>query len=92
MTQTRSWNWGSKLLAGTGLGLALALGVSSILVSLLSFLPLGVAAQAGMWGVVPVWLSVLGASVAFRRAGRLWLGLGGATVVVWAIAFLLRTV
>lgn len=84
-------DWVSKTLAGTLLGLALALSASGILSDLSKPMPLPVRGQLAMWLVPPVWLCTLGFVYFFSSGRRAWLWLGAANVVVGLAWWALRT-
>lgn len=78
-------DWLSKSLAGSLLGLTLALGCSGLLNLLLHSLPAAVRAQFVMWSVAPVWLGVLSGSFLFASGARAWRGLALANLLVFGV-------
>lgn len=84
-------DWISKTLAGTLLGLALALGASGLFSHLNAGMPLSVRGQLAMWMVPPVWLGTLGGVYFFASGLRAWLWLGGATVLTYGALLALRS-
>lgn len=83
-------DWVAKTLAGSVLGLALALGASGVFSQLNAGMPLSVRGQLAMWMVPPVWLVVLGAVYFFQSGLRAWLWLGGASLLVHGLLWALR--
>lgn len=83
-------DWLAKSIAGTLLGLLLAIGVSSLFNLAATAMPLGVRAQLAMWLVPPVWFGVLSFSYLFASGWRAWLWLGSANALVFAIATAMR--
>lgn len=83
-------DWLSKTLAGVLLGLLLAFGASGLLSLLLLPLALPTRGQLVMWSVAPVWLLVCSSVYFFRSGLRAWLGLGAATLLVYALWYALR--
>lgn len=73
ISKSETLGWWSKIIAGLLLGYALAIGSSGLLHMLLAGGPPSGNAQLIMWLVIPIWLSVLGVSVAFDRARDVWL-------------------
>lgn len=76
-------DWVSKTLAGTLLGLALALGASGVFSQLNAAMPLPVRGQLAMWMVPPLWLGTLGLVYFFQSGLRAWLWLGGANLLAY---------
>ncbi|HEX5660748.1 MAG TPA: hypothetical protein VFX59_26325 [Polyangiales bacterium] len=74
-------DWGSKTLAGALLGLSLALACSALFARLAGGIAPPIRAQLTMWMVMPIWLSVLGATYFFESGKRAWLWLALANVV-----------
>lgn len=85
-------DWLSKSLAGTVLGLVLAMACSGLFTLATRTIEPGIRAQLAMWLVSPVWMGVL-ASVFLFSSGRLaWQCLLVASVVAWsayAVAYLI---
>jgi hypothetical protein len=83
-------DWGSKTLAGTLLGLCLALGCSAVFARLVGDVAPPIKAQLAMWMVIPVWLCVLSGSYLFASGARAWLWLGAANVVIAGLVAAVR--
>lgn len=83
-------DWLSKSLAGTLLGLGLALGASGLFNLATAALPLGVRAQLAMWLVPPVWFGVLSLCYFFSSGARAWLWLGAANLLAFGLWGALR--
>lgn len=83
-------DWVSKTLAGTLLGLALALGASGVFSQLNIAMPLPVRGQLAMWMVPPIWLGTLGLVYFFQSGLRAWLWLGGANLLAYGALWALR--
>jgi len=79
-------DWVSKTIAGTVLGLALALAAGGAVMRLSSATPM-IAAQFAMWIVPPVWMGVLSLCYLFRNGLRTWLWLGAATLLAYALLY-----
>lgn len=88
VTSPRRRDWLSKTLAGSLLGLSLALALSGLLNLALQSLPLSTRGQLAMWSVAPVWLGVAGAVYVFSSGMRAWLWLGGANVLAFAMLWM----
>lgn len=78
-------DWLSKTLAGTLLGLTLALGCSGLFVLLAQDMRPSPRAQLAMWLFIPVWLASMSGCYAFRSGARAWAWLGLANAVVFAM-------
>lgn len=76
-------DWVSKTLAGTLLGLTLALGCSGLFARLNLAMALSAKAQLAMWMVAPIWLGTLSGSYFFGSGWRAWLWLGCANLLVF---------
>ena len=83
-------DWLSKTLAGTLLGLALALACSGLLNLALQPMPLPTRGQLAMWSVAPVWLGVAGAVYVIASGWRAWLWLGLANGLCWGLLLALQ--
>lgn len=83
-------DWVSKTLAGTLLGLALALGASGVFSQLNAAMPLPVRGQLAMWMVPPIWLGTLGLVYFFQSGLRAWLWLAGANVLAYGVLWSLK--
>lgn len=83
-------DWVSKTLAGTLLGLALALGASGVFSQLNAAMPLPVRGQLAMWMVPPLWLGTLGLVYFFQSGLRAWLWLAGANVLAYGVLWSLK--
>lgn len=83
-------DWLAKTLAGSLLGLTLALGCSAIFDVLAAALPLPVRAQLAMWMVAPIWLGTLSGCYFFADGWRAWRGLALANLAVYGAWALLR--
>lgn len=83
-------DWVSKTLAGTLLGLALALGASGVFSQLNAAMPLPVRGQLAMWMVPPLWLGTLGLVYFFQSGLRAWLWLGGANLLAYGALWCLK--
>lgn len=83
-------DWVSKTLAGTLLGLALALGASGVFSQLNAAMPLPVRGQLAMWMVPPLWLGTLGLVYFFQSGLRAWLWLGGANLLAYGALWYLK--
>ncbi len=75
-------DWFSKTLAGTLLGLTLALECSGVFVRLNPSMAEPVRAQLAMWMVAPIWLGTLGGTYLFSSGWRAWLWLAGGNMLV----------
>ncbi|MBK1673725.1 hypothetical protein CKO35_10470 [Ectothiorhodospira shaposhnikovii] len=76
-------DWLTKILAGTLLGLGLALGCSGLMIHFTPGLALSIQAQLAMWMVPPVWLGTLSLCFLFQSGARAWLWLGVANLLVF---------
>lgn len=89
MTPPTRGDWIAMTLAGVLAGFTLALACSALFARLSTgLLPPSIQAQLTMWLVMPVWLSAMAGSFAFRSGRRAWLWLGAANVAVGAAALL----
>jgi hypothetical protein len=87
--QALSRDWLAKSLAGTLLGLAIALALSALFTHFNADMPLAVRAQLAMWMVVPLWLGILSGVFLFSSGRRAWLWLGGASLGLYGLLALL---
>lgn len=76
-------DWFSKTLAGTILGLTLALYASGLFLQLASGILPSVKVQLAMWLVAPIWLGVLSATYLFRNGTLAWSWLVVANLLVF---------
>jgi len=83
-------DWVSKTLAGTLLGLSLALAPSGLYSEFNAAMPLPVRGQLMMWMVPPIWLGTLSGVYFFGSGLRAWLWLGGANAVAYGALLALR--
>jgi len=83
-------DWLSKTLAGTLLGLGLALAASGVFSQLTAAMPLPVRGQLAMWMVPPLWLGTAGCVYFFQSGLRAWLWLGGANLLAYGALWALR--
>ncbi|MGE8280933.1 MAG: hypothetical protein ACN6O2_10900 [Stenotrophomonas sp.] len=86
-----SRHWFGKTMAGVVLGYALSVALSGVLALLT---PGGFAGegkiQFNMWMIAPLWAGVLGFVYLFRDSRRAWLWLSLATVLAFAVLWLLK--
>ncbi|AAV90253.1 hypothetical protein ZMO1_ZMO1629 [Zymomonas mobilis subsp. mobilis ZM4 = ATCC 31821] len=85
-------DWLFKFLAAFFLGIPLLLGVMG-LVGLWCHNdgnPRAISSQLMMWMLSPLWITLLGLSGFFRSSRQAWGILGGLSLFVWAVFFLLR--
>lgn len=85
-------DWVSKTLAGTILGLLLALACSGLFAQLNQDMALTVKGQLAMWMVAPVWLGTLGGVYFFASGWHTWLWLGGANLLAFGTLALVRLI
>ncbi|OZI30976.1 hypothetical protein CAL29_23780 [Bordetella genomosp. 10] len=83
-------DWVSKTLAGTLLGLTLAMAASGIYSQFAANTPLPIRGQLMMWMVPPIWLGTLSGVYFFTSGARAWLWLGSANAAAFCAWLLLR--
>ena len=77
-------HWLAKTLAGSLLGLSLALACSGLFLVLTPNMAPSLKSQLAMWLVAPVWLSVFSTVYLFRNGWQAWLWLGLANLLAIA--------
>ena len=84
-----SRNWFGKASAGVILGLAIAVGLSGLLVWALDVenTYFSTKGQLTMWVISPLWCGILSFCFFFTSGARAWLWLGVATALVWLVLF-----
>lgn len=80
--------WFLKGLAGLVLGFLLAIGCSRVFIQLTPAMIQTAQVQLAMWMVMPIWLTALGISFAFRTAVQTWLSLGILNLLVFSVSAL----
>lgn len=82
-------NWFGKASAGFILGLAIAIGISGLLIWAMDLgdTLFSLEGQFTMWMVSPIWCGILSFCFLFRSGPRAWAVLGAATAAIWLTLF-----
>ncbi|MCX4192555.1 hypothetical protein [Methylophaga sp. OBS1] len=89
--QTLHNDWLSKTVAGLILGFTAALGLSGVLLLIVSEMNRSASAQLVMWLLSPMWLTLLSTVYLFRNGLRAWGWLALLNLMVYALFFLIKS-